>query len=59
MKKQLEWNKLNKFTGLTDVNLIDNGRKDAYLSGLKMKDIKVNKAYTSKLKRAKHTMQCI
>ena len=56
MKKQLEWNKLNKFTGLTDVNLIDNGRKDAYLSELKMKDIKVNKAYTSKLKRAKHTM---
>jgi enolase len=53
------WNNLNKFTGLTDVKLTDLGRKDAYLSGLKMKDIIINKAYTSKLMRAKNTCEIV
>jgi enolase len=56
---QSEWNKLNKFTGLTDVDLSEEGKKDALLSGMKMKNLIIDKAYTSNLKRAINTCKIV
>lgn len=53
-----EWNKLNLFTGWTDVELSDKGREEAKQAGIVMKaegyDFDV--CYTSYLKRAIHTL---
>ncbi len=53
-----EWNKLNLFTGWTDVELSDKGREEAKAAGAVMKkegyDFDV--CYTSYLKRAIHTL---
>lgn len=53
-----EWNKENRFTGWTDVELSDNGRKEAIYAGqlLKKEGFVFNYAYTSVLKRAIHTL---
>ena len=55
------WNKENKFTGWTDVDLSDNGIKEAKLAGklLKEKGYTFDVAYTSVLKRANHTLDII
>ncbi|WP_343128011.1 2,3-diphosphoglycerate-dependent phosphoglycerate mutase [Buchnera aphidicola (Takecallis taiwana)] len=55
------WNKLNQFTGWTDVNLSDQGKKEAKLAGklLKNKDFVFDISYTSVLKRAIHTLWLI
>lgn len=56
-----EWNKLNLFTGWTDVDLSDNGKKEAKNAGLLLKkegyDFDV--CYTSYLKRAINTLNII
>ncbi|MBQ9644608.1 MAG: 2,3-diphosphoglycerate-dependent phosphoglycerate mutase [Lachnospiraceae bacterium] len=53
-----EWNKLNLFTGWTDVDLSENGVQEAIQGGklLKAEGIKFDVAYTSYLKRAIHTL---
>ncbi len=53
---QSEWNVLGQWTGLTDVALTDEGRKEAQKAATVLQDIDLHKAYTSKLQRAKHTL---
>ena len=56
-----EWNKLNLFTGWTDVDLTEKGIADANQTGilLKEKGFHFDKAYTSFLKRAVKTLNCV
>lgn len=53
-----EWNKENRFTGWTDVELSDKGREEAKTAGqlLKQQGFTFDFAYTSVLKRAIHTL---
>ena len=55
------WNLENKFTGWTDVDLSDNGIKEAHDAGklLKEKGYSFDVAYTSVLKRANKTLDII
>jgi 2,3-bisphosphoglycerate-dependent phosphoglycerate mutase len=52
------WNLENKFTGWTDVDLSDQGIKEAHRAGklLKSEGYSINAAYTSLLKRAIRTL---
>ncbi len=52
-----EWNSLNLFTGWTDVDLSEKGRKEAAEAGrlMKAEGMAFDKVYTSYLKRAIHT----
>ena len=52
------WNLKNKFTGWTDVDLSDQGIKEAYRAGksLKSEGYSIDAAYTSLLKRAIRTL---
>lgn len=56
---QSQWNLENRFTGWTDVDLSDNGRREAREAGEKMlkAGIKPRYYFTSYLKRAIHTLQ--
>ncbi len=56
-----EWNKLNLFTGWTDVELSEKGQEEAKLGGrlLKEEDFHFDVAYTSYLKRAIHTLNFV
>ena len=56
-----EWNKLNLFTGWTDVELSDKGREEAKAAGklLKAEGYDFDICYTSYLKRAIHTLNGI
>ena len=58
---QSVWNLENKFTGWTDVELSDNGIKEAKGAGklLKENEFTFNVAYTSVLKRASETLNII
>ena len=53
-----EWNKLNLFTGWTDVELSEKGVQEAHRAGktLKEKGFDFDVVHTSLLKRAIHTM---
>ncbi len=53
-----EWNKLNLFTGWTDVDLSETGRQEAEQAGRILKDqgFDFDLCYTSVLKRAIHTL---
>ena len=53
-----EWNKLNLFTGWTDVDLSEKGHEEAKAAGrlLKAEGYDFDIAYTSILKRAIHTL---
>ena len=55
------WNLENKFTGWTDVDLSENGIKEAKKAGkiLKSNNYKFDIAYTSLLKRAQETLKYI
>lgn len=53
---QSEWNVLGQWTGLTDVELTDEGRAEAKRAAKTLEDIDVHRAYSSQLKRAKHTL---
>ena len=55
------WNKLNLFTGWTDVDLTENGIKEAFEAGklLKKEGFKPEMCYTSYLKRAVKTLNQI
>ena len=56
-----EWNKLNLFTGWTDVELSDTGREEAAAGGkaLREEGFDFDICYTSRLKRAIHTLNII
>lgn len=56
-----EWNKENRFTGWTDVDLTEKGVEEACKAGkiLKEKGFAFQKAYTSYLKRAVKTLNCV
>ena len=56
-----EWNKLNLFTGWTDVDLTDFGRQEAFDAGklLKAKGFKPEICFTSYLKRAVRTLNLV
>lgn len=56
-----EWNKLNLFTGWTDVDLTENGVKEAYEAGklLKKEGFAPSICFTSYLKRAVKTLNNI
>lgn len=56
-----EWNKLNLFTGWTDVDLSDKGHEEAKSAGklLKAEGYDFDVCYTSYLKRAIHTLNHI
>lgn len=51
-----QWNLENRFTGWVDVELSEKGKKEAEAAGVKLKDYKIDKAYTSVLKRAMNTL---
>ena len=53
-----KWNKENRFTGWTDVDLSEKGHQEAIEAGklLKQEGFQFDKAYTSYLKRAIHTL---
>ncbi len=55
------WNKENRFTGWTDVNLSENGIVEAERAGITLKEYGFNfdRAYTSYLKRAVKTLNCV
>lgn len=55
------WNKENRFTGWTDVDLTEKGVTEARKAGnlLKEKGFIFDKAYTSYLKRAVKTLNCV
>lgn len=53
-----EWNRENRFTGWTDVDLTDKGRHEAHAAGKLLKDegFSFNVTFTSMLKRAIRTL---
>lgn len=52
-----QWNRENRFTGFTDVDLNETGIMEAKRAGQILKGIKFDKVYTSTLKRAYNTAQ--
>ncbi len=58
---QSQWNLENRFTGNVNVDLTEQGRAEAKLTGdkLKKKNIQFDSAFTSVLKRAEETLQII
>lgn len=52
-----EWNAKGLWTGWTDVNLSENGREEAKRAGEALKDLHLDVAYTSALKRAQQTLE--
>ena len=55
------WNKENRFTGWTDVDLTEKGVAEAEKAGVTLREYGFNfdKAYTSYLKRAIKTLNCV
>lgn len=58
---QSEWNLENRFTGWTDVELTEQGMKEAEEAGIALREqgFYFDLAYTSVLKRAEHTLDLI
>jgi 2,3-bisphosphoglycerate-dependent phosphoglycerate mutase len=54
-----QWNKENRFTGFTDIDLNETGVAEARRAGQALKAIKFNRVYTSTLKRAYHTAEIV
>ncbi|WP_312698812.1 histidine phosphatase family protein [Sedimentibacter sp.] len=54
-----EANIQNRFSGITDVELSDKGRSQAYTAGNNLKPYKVDCVYASPLKRARETAEII
>ncbi len=54
-----EWNVLGKWTGWTDVDLNEEGRTDAVRTAEALKDIQIDQAFVSNLKRAQQTLEII
>jgi len=56
---QSQWNLENRFTGWVDIDLSEQGIKEAQEAGDKLKGYKFDKAYTSALTRAQRTLSII
>jgi 2,3-bisphosphoglycerate-dependent phosphoglycerate mutase len=54
-----EWNALGLWTGWKDISLSDEGRVEAKRAAQQLRDIKIHKAHTSSLARAKETLEII
>ncbi|RYF28480.1 MAG: 2,3-bisphosphoglycerate-dependent phosphoglycerate mutase [Chloroflexi bacterium] len=54
-----EWNLLGKWTGLTDVNLTEKGKREAGQIGELLKDLQFDAVYTSEQKRTHQTLEGI
>ncbi len=54
-----EWNKLNKFTGLTDVGLSEQGKQEAIAAGMLLKNCFFDFIFCSQLKRTVHSAKII
>lgn len=54
-----EWNTLGLWTGWKDIPLNDEGREEAKKAANELKDIHFDVAFTSKLSRAKETLEII
>lgn len=54
-----DWNKKGIWTGLTDIKLSSNGTQEARRVANKLKNVKIDIAYTSVLRRAKQTLSVI
>ncbi len=54
-----QWNKENRFTGFTDVDLNETGVAEAKRAGKLLTGIKFDKVYTSTLKRAYRTAELV
>jgi 2,3-bisphosphoglycerate-dependent phosphoglycerate mutase len=54
-----EWNILGKWTGLTDVNLTEKGKGEAYKIGELLRGVTFNAVYTSEQKRTHQTLEGI
>lgn len=53
---QSQWNLENRFTGWTDVDLTEQGTKDARACGEVLKEFRFDLSFTSRLKRAQFTL---
>ncbi len=51
------WSKTGQHTGLTDLELTDQGKLDATRLGARLKSLKVDRVFTSPLKRARTTCE--
>lgn len=56
---QSQWNLENRFTGWVDIDLSEQGIKEAQEAGEKLKGFRFDKAYTSALTRAQRTLSII
>lgn len=56
---QSQWNLENRFTGWEDVPLTDLGRAEARSAGEKLREVRFDRAYTSKLQRATETLDIV
>ena len=56
---QSQWNKLNKWTGKTDIGLSEEGKEMAKKIGNLLKGIEIDEAITSNLTRTKETLSGI
>ncbi len=56
---QSTWNRQNRFTGWTDVPLTQRGCQQALRAADQLKDMRIDVAYTSRLKRASHSLDLI
>ncbi len=54
---QSEWNALGLWTGQQDIALSEKGKEEARKAAESLRDVTINKAYTSRLKRAQETLQ--
>lgn len=54
-----EWNLLGKWTGWTDIGLTEKGISDTVRLGEVLKGLKIDRAYTSDLKRTKQTLSAL
>lgn len=54
-----QWNLLGKWTGWTDIGLTEKGINDTVRLGEVLKDMKIDRAYTSDLKRTKQTLSAL
>ena len=52
-----QWNLENRFTGWIDVPLTEKGQEEARIAGEHLRDLPIDKVYTSVLQRAIHTSQ--
>lgn len=56
---QSQWNLENRFTGWVDVPLTDAGRQEARLGAELLRDLTIDRAFTSVLQRAQETLQIV